>query len=81
MRAKVVLPDGVHTTHYFNKIHGVSIDLTRSQFPEGTEIGHGEPYHSSFDSTRDYILSNEGTRSRYEKLKSRVEDLVYKWRG
>lgn len=56
--------DGV--SHYFNVVDGIVIDLTRQQFsPRAIEIGRAP-------STRDYVLSFEATRRRYDRLRARV---------
>lgn len=71
--ANAVLPDGKNISHYFNNIDGNEIDLTRKQFPEGTVIPEGIDKTKGFPTTRDYVLSFEPTRIRYEKLKERVK--------
>lgn len=68
-----VLPSGEKISHYFNLINGQEIDLTRSQFPEGTVIPQGQAKTKDFATTRDFMLSNEITKNRYEILKNRVE--------
>ena len=79
--AQAVLPNGQKESHYFNKRDGQEIDLTRQQFPEGTSIPQGKTKlegmkngksHGPFPTTRDYILSYEDTRQRYETLKTKV---------
>jgi len=52
--------DGI--SHYFNRINGETIDLTRSQFSESTHIPEGADRFEGFASTREYILSNEDTK-------------------
>jgi hypothetical protein len=77
---EVVLPNDSKESHYFNKIEagisGTEYDLTRLQFPIGTEIGIGEDKKKGFNSTREYILSYEATRKRYEILSERVAKLL-----
>jgi hypothetical protein len=48
------------------------IDFTRSQFPDDTKIPAGVAKTKGFDSTREYVLSFEVTRRRYEILAARV---------
>jgi len=74
--ANVVLPDGRELSHYFNKISGLEKDFTRVQFPPGTQIPAGQPKTKTFPTTRDYILSFEKTRQRYETLKRKVEEFL-----
>lgn len=52
-------------SHYFNLVDGREVDLTRSQFWlwEPGEI---------IIRDREYVLSNESTAMRYEKLRERV---------
>lgn len=62
-------------SHYYNRLSSWEVDLTRSQFPEGTIIPPGEPVK------RDDILNSERaiqarTKERYEKLKDRFHRLV-----
>lgn len=71
--ADAVLPDGQKISHYFNQIDGKEIDLTRSQFPEGTDIPRGVMKNKNFSTTRDFMLSNENTRKRYGLLKTRIQ--------
>ena len=71
--AEASLPDGSTVSHYFNKLDS-ELDLTRQQFPEGTVIPVGVPKERGFASTRDYVLSFEATRTRYELLKSHIKD-------
>lgn len=60
-------------SHYFNKIgDNTEYDFTRVQFPIGTEILTGVDKKQEFDSTREYVLSFEETRKRYELLKDTV---------
>ena len=76
--ASARLPDGKELSHYFNKINNEEKDFTRKQFPEGTQVPTGVPKTKQFSSTREYVLSFEATRIRYELLKSRVKDYLQK---
>lgn len=54
-------------SHYWNRTdHGDEIDLTREQFPDGTEIGPGA------ERSREYVLSFPDTERRYQRLRERV---------
>lgn len=70
--AEVDLPDGKKESHYFNLIDGQEKDLTRSQFPDRTIVPKGVPKTKEFSTTREFMLSNENTKRRYELLKSKV---------
>jgi hypothetical protein len=74
--AEAVNPEGSKISHYFNTVDGKVIDFTRCQFPEGTTIPAGIDKTKGFPTTRDYVLSFEATRKRYEILKQRVDDLA-----
>jgi hypothetical protein len=65
--AEARLPDGRRISHYFNRIDGKELDLTLEQFPKGTVVPEGRARHEG-DSTREYMLSFERTRRRYEEL-------------
>jgi hypothetical protein len=55
-------------SHYWNVLPtGEELDLTRQQFPIGTEISNAA------SRTRDYVLSNLETARRYRKLGKRVD--------
>lgn len=71
--AQAELPNGNTDSHYFNLIENKEVDLTREQFPEGTTIPKGIPKPKEFKTTRDYVLSYEPTKERYELLKDIVE--------
>ncbi len=68
-------------SYYFNKIDdkkvGLTkeIDLTKSQFPEGTIIPEGIDKTKGFLSTRGYVLSYPKTLKRYELLKEKIDKL------
>jgi hypothetical protein len=66
------LPDGTPDSHYYNVIDGEEVDITKSQFPDGTTFTPGAPKTKGYDTTRDYVLSHIPTNERYELLKSRV---------
>lgn len=70
--ADAVLPDGQTISHYFNLVDGNEVDLTRSQFPEGTIIPKGVKKSKDFVTTRDFLLSNDNAKKRYEILKTAV---------
>lgn len=72
--AEAVLPNGQIVSHYFNFIDGKEVDLTRSQFPDGAIIPEGVEKKKEFASTRDFMLSSESTKKRYELLKERVKN-------
>lgn len=56
--------DGV--SHYFNRINNQVIDFTKEQFNQKLD-------YSNFEiSSREYLLSNENTKTRYELLKERM---------
>jgi hypothetical protein len=70
MRTVATLPDGFAESHYATMIeHGVFIDLTEEQFPEGTKFGPWE------ERTRDYVLSFPETRDRYQALAQRLNEI------
>ncbi len=73
-----IQPDGTEVSHYFNKIEGKEIDLTRSQFPAGSVIPSGGEKKKGFATTRDYVLSDADTRARYSVLSGRIESLLKK---
>ena len=66
------LPDGSTDSHYYNVIDDSELDLTRSQFPDGTTFTEGAPKTKGYDTTREYVLSNLGTSLRYHLLRSEV---------
>jgi len=74
----VVVPDGKMISHYFNIIGGKEIDLTRKQFPKGSEIPQGVQKKKNFKSTRDYLLSIPSVVNRYKLLKQKVQDYLDK---
>ena len=58
-------------SHYFNVLDGDrELDLTKEQFPlDAVETDLSL-------TSRDYVLSFEATRVRYEMLKSRLDELI-----
>ena len=50
-------------SHYYNLINNQIIDLTVEQF-----LGEIPEYENGEERTREYLLSNEDTKKRYEKL-------------
>jgi len=76
--AYATLPDGRKLSHYFNLIDGKEVDLTRSQYPEGTVIPAGVKKSMDFSTTRGSILSNENTQKRYKLLRNKVKMAVDK---
>jgi len=72
--ADALLPTGQKISHYFNFIDGKVVDLTRSQFPEGSIIPEGSEKKKDFSSTREFMLSNVNTKRRYEQLKGIVKN-------
>ncbi len=70
------LPGGRTVSHYFNVIAGRPHDLTAAQFPERTQFSPPTPKTKGLPTTRDYCLSYENTRHRYEGLRSRVAELL-----
>jgi hypothetical protein len=65
-----VSQDGV--VHYWNKIYGLKIDLTRSQFRD-TKI-----FTNITKWVAEDLLQTGNVRERYEILKSRIEIYLYK---
>lgn len=70
----VLLPTGQKVSHYYNLIDSKVVDLTRSQFPEGTIVPEGTDKKKGFASTREFMLSNDNTKKRYELLKKIVKN-------
>lgn len=70
--AEAQLPDGSRISHYFNRVNGEEVDLTREQFPQGTVVPPGVDKKRGFGSTREYVLSFEATRQRYALLAERL---------
>ncbi len=76
LNSVVTLPDGDTDSHYYNLIDGKDLDLTRQQFPAGSSFSEGQPKTKGLASTRDYCLSYDETRQRYEILKQQVEQAI-----
>ncbi|MFB8276951.1 YunG family protein [Nocardia colli] len=72
LHTTATLPNGDHVSHYFNVVDGDVVDLTREQFPTGTSFSEPAPKAKGLPSTRDYCLSYDSTRQRYDLLRSRV---------
>ncbi|MDD2693434.1 MAG: hypothetical protein PHY14_00705 [Candidatus Gracilibacteria bacterium] len=70
------LPNGQKVSHFFNLINGKEVDLTRSQFPKDTVIPNGIEKKKGFATTRDYLLSYENKKGRYEQLKEKVRNAL-----
>ena len=58
-------------SHYYNQIDGKTIDLTVEQFN-----GEIPEYEKGKVRTREYLLSNEDTRSRYVTLFNNIERVI-----
>ncbi|MFE6859599.1 hypothetical protein [Nocardia sp. NPDC057668] len=72
LHTTATLPGGEQVSHYFNSVAGRFVDLTRTQFPAGTRFSYPRPKAKEFASTREYCLSYDSTRRRYEELRERV---------
>lgn len=72
----VETPDGEKVSHYFNLIDGEPLDMTRRQFPEGSRFGEAGPKTGNFATTREYVLSYDATRERYDILRDRVGEFL-----
>lgn len=55
------------TSHYYNFINDEIVDFTKDQF-----IGEIPDYDKGEERTREYLLSSEDTKNRYEKLLKKV---------
>lgn len=64
-------------THYVNKINGVIIDTTASQY-DGlwVTLEPAEANLKGFSSLREKRLADKSTRARYERLKCRVQAIL-----
>jgi hypothetical protein len=76
LNSQVTLPDGRVDSHYYNLLGGEEEDLTRQQFPLGSVFTPGRPKTGDFATTRDYCLSYEATRERYDRLKAKVKEML-----
>ncbi|WP_306359802.1 hypothetical protein [Nocardia sp. CC227C] len=72
LHSMATLPSGKQVSHYVNLIEEALVDLTREQFPEVTEFSSPQPKTKGYSSTREYCLSFDATRTRYELLAERV---------
>ena len=72
--SQVTEKDGSKISHYFNKINGNEIDLTRDQFSREAVFSPTQPKTGNFNTTRDYVLSFPATQQRYALLKKRMDD-------
>ncbi|MDP3966563.1 MAG: deaminase [archaeon] len=79
--AEVALPNGEKISHYFNSGGNFDEDFSKEQFPKGTKIPVGVSKTKEFNSTREYVLSYEPTRIRYNLLKSNFKEKMDIWRG
>lgn len=76
LNSVVTLPDGNTDSHYYNVIDGEDLDLTKQQFPAGSSFTDGQPKTKGLASTRDYCLSYDATRERYETLRNNVKQAL-----
>jgi hypothetical protein len=74
--AKVTLVNGEEINHYYNSINGVEIDLTRAQFGKNDKVGSGFEKKKEYNSTREFMLSNNSCKNRYELLKQKVVKVI-----
>ena len=63
-------------SHYYNLIDNEIVDLTLEQF-----LGEIPQYEEGQERTREYLLSNEDTKSRYKKLLYNLKQLMRKLQG
>ena len=66
LKVVATYPNGKVVSHFYNELESGIVDLTRSQFPEGTKFSAAE-YRS-----RERVLSNPVTAKKYKVLKKRV---------
>lgn len=69
-------PQGGVISHYWNRVNGQDIDLTRRQFSAGAGLRQGGPKTCGHASTRDYVLSFPATEARYKALHAAYGRLV-----
>lgn len=74
--SEAILPNGQKISHFFNMVKGKEVDLTHSQFPEGTIVPKGVEKKKDFASTREFMLSSDNTKKRYELLKEKVRNCL-----
>ena len=72
-RADVLLKNKSVEQHYWNIIKGTKIDVTIFQYADQIQSMTAKPLRTGFANLRDFVLSYEGTRVRYEKLKHNAE--------
>ena len=58
-------------SHYYNLIDNQIVDLTLEQF-----LGEIPQYENSEERTRDYLLGNEDTNSRYNQLNKNLQKTI-----
>ena len=63
-------------SHYYNIIDDELVDLTVEQF-----LGEIPQYENGEERTREYLLSNEDTKNRYEKLLYNLKQLIRQFQG
>ena len=63
-------------SHYYNLIDGQLVDLTVEQF-----LGEIPQYEQGEERTREYLLSNEDTKKRYEKLLYNLKQSIRQFQG
>jgi len=67
LQGRALPPSGIRTSHYWNRIDGVPVDLTWRQFPVGTTLSEERA------ATRATLIANRWMEARYEELRSNVE--------
>ncbi|WP_433575607.1 YunG family protein [Nocardia brasiliensis] len=72
LHTTATLPSGELVSHYFNIVDDSAVDFTSKQFPNGTSFSTPSSKTKGFPSTRDYCLSYDSTRQRYDLLSNRV---------
>ncbi|WP_433576792.1 YunG family protein [Nocardia brasiliensis] len=76
LHTTATLPTGDLVSHYFNVVDGDVVDFTRRQFPTGTSFSEPALKTNGLPTTRDYCLSYDSTRQRYDLLRGRVDDYL-----
>ncbi len=69
-RARVA--NGDTTSHYFNIVDLATIDLTREQFPDGTQFDNPKSVPLRGGTMREFCLSFPDTEQRYKLLSEAV---------
>jgi len=67
--AEAQLPDGRRISHYWNRVQGQDIDLTREQFPTGTVVPEGGLRRADITDTAAYVMSFPVTAERYRVVR------------